>query len=122
MELLCKKTKAEDRGLIKASDLLANVYDALDYLKNLYIKLEGDLGRIEKAVISMPDDIVNRETIEESMKLDGVFSFVSPICITGHPSLENNISIQGVIYFDEVNNRYRVKTKKGWKTLTLSDE
>lgn len=97
-------------GLIK-EDLLLDVLTKFVTLTQLTNDLTTKIDRVE----------FNRKLIEKLMVLNNIFKINNPIDITCNSSIELNCKENGVVYYDSLNDRLRINTKKGWKTIKLED-
>ena len=137
MKLKVVKDNIDDPSHVEASELLEGYIKELPDLSGYATKEELNKSYVEtsellKDSIKELPDFSMYATKEEVNKLiegvkslsillhQGVFDLVAPINITSFPEIEQIDSIQeGVLYWDSVNKRGRLKTEVGWKTVKL---
>ena len=137
MKLKVVKDNIDDPSHVEVSELLKgyikelpdfSIYATRDELNKSHV----EVSELLKGYIKELPDLSGYATKEEVTKLiegvkslsillhQGVFDLVAPINITSFPEIEQIDSIQeGVLYWDSVNKRGRLKTEVGWKTVKL---
>ena len=126
MRLKVEKENASDSPYVESGVLFRE-----EYTKSLLPLFRAELDTINAKVVSMSTDEEKvaliadfRSLIEEyKAKLgllihDAMFDLSMPINISNFPSVESN-KRAGLLYFDVTNNRLRISTNSGWKTVKL---
>ena len=115
MEILTKRTSDNPNGVITLEEILTQASTL-------------NSSALELVVRSIYQDLEKyyKENELTKGKLNKIFSKniidLMAINITFISSIEEDNKVsKGVIYFDSTNDRLRIKTKKGWKTIKLED-
>ena len=108
MKLKVHKDDINDPTFIEVKDLLNTLLKDIPDT-NKYVskeELQREVDKLLKGLTSLSFFLNN-----------GVFNLTSPINISANNAIESNEKIPiGTMYYDYVNDRVRIKKKKGWVT------
>lgn len=106
MKIKVAKQSSGDSGYIELSELFAIIESKLP--------TQLSMEEIEKAIFKATEELKP----EISTKLNkGILNLSTPINIASTVKIESGEHPVGTMYFDVVNDRLRVLTNKGWKTV-----
>ena len=137
MKLVKKRDNASDSDYVESEVLFKGTSDKLESLAkeinslktyvlsddneagNGIVPLNGESGSEAskkglKAILKELQDKPARLPIEK-----GILDLSAPINIASLPEIEERENRAGVCYYDVVNDRFRLCTIKGWKTIKL---
>ncbi len=86
---------------------LKRVEELIEITQTAFIEMESKLDT----------DVVTRKSIESAIRKEGVIELASIFSALGHPSLEDKVSGDGLIYYDCANKRLRLCVDNVWKTI-----
>jgi hypothetical protein len=111
--LIKKKNNPLDSTEIRASELLAFLLSNINKSTNVDNITKDDLQHVVEMI---PD--INKTIIENIMTIDEVYELKHPINITSVLN-ENDITKNGVIYYNPIMEKLRLKTSHGWQSVKL---
>jgi len=109
MILLTKRNESNPHGEISHEELFKLIN--LDKLQKEISYLKEEINKLSEKLLLTENNTQLLLNKENEIKITN---------ISNSPNIEKDSSIiEGSIYYDVINDRYRVKSKSGWKTLKI---
>ena len=109
-QLLLKKTTTNSSPTITVGEVLSGVVTKEE--QDIVI---DEVFRLIQSKLST----ITKKDIDNVLKKNAVYQFNNMVNITGLANLEKEVNEVGTLYFDKEEDRLRIRTKSGWKTVTL---
>lgn len=114
MKVLLKKEKITDENsmeiTILADTIAAHIWEKLNKIIEEKFKLE-----------KQTQTIIDRKYIDKLLTAYGICNLANAVTIGAGEIVESDNTPIGTIYFNKVKNKFRIKTKEGFKTIKLED-
>jgi len=95
-----------------------------DIIRDTNAVLKPEIDEVRSLLETLPtearvDELIESKVSEIDLLNEGVFDLNAPISIASTQKVEELHNRQGLLYFDIINQRLRICTKDGWKTVKL---
>lgn len=113
MKLKVHKENREDPEFVDVADILSKAITKHQDISHL-VSQDELLSILRDVLLEM----LQHENLINVFAESGIFNLALPVNIGSSNAVENSECMEGTMYYDFINKRFRGKTNKGWITLS----